>query len=308
MTIAMAITIGALLLLLFGVIVLRAPLDISMVSILALLMLAGVIDPIDAFAGFSNPAVLMIAALYVVATGMRETGAINRMVSVFMGRPRSTRSALFSITAPVAGLSGFMNNTPLVAMFMPAVVDMARRIRASPSKLLMPLSFASILGGQLTIVGTASNLVVNGMYGDWLQLQAESHALTGEILPRSVGPHWRESILCPWKLRLVAAILGVAFLIIASPCCFQTESRNKLLPPNTPDTKATCSWKQAGQSPARPSKPLGYGIFPVSFLHRSNVMATSLQPLVLMRSCRLGTCLVSLVTLKASGTCTKCPV
>ena len=124
MTTDMLITLGALLTLLVGVTCTRAPLDIAMVTILAILMTAGVVEPAAAFAGFSNPAILMIGALYVVATGMRETGAINRWAPMLIGRPTTLRSSIFRLTTPVAILSGFMNNTPLVAMFMPVVVDL----------------------------------------------------------------------------------------------------------------------------------------------------------------------------------------
>lgn len=217
MTIDMLVTIGALLLLLFGVVALRAPIDITMVSILALLMLAGVVEPAQAFAGFSNPAVLMIAALYVVAQGMRETGAIDRLASIVLGRPKSTRAAIFRITTPVAGLSGFMNNTPLVAMFMPVVVDLGRRIQTSPSKLLMPLSFASILGGQLTLVGTASNLVVNGLYEDWLQMEAATLAITNATLPSAWILNGATSFFAPSSYGILAIILGIGFMILAAP-------------------------------------------------------------------------------------------
>ena len=217
MTTDMLITLGALLTLLVGVTCTRAPLDIAMVTILAILMTAGVVEPAAAFAGFSNPAILMIGALYVVATGMRETGAINRWAPVIMGRPKTLRSSLFRLTTPVAVLSGFMNNTPLVAMFMPVVVDLGRRLKISASKLLMPLSFASILGGQLTVVGTASNLVVEGLYGDWLEATPGSDsawALDGPI-----------AFFAPASYGLIAMVLGIIFMVLFTPA---------LLPSRTP--------------------------------------------------------------------------
>ncbi len=217
MTTDMLITLGALLTLLVGVTCTRAPLDIAMVTILAILMTAGVVEPEAAFSGFSNPAILMIGALYVVATGMRETGAINRWTPLIMGRPKTLRSSLFRLTMPVAILSGFMNNTPLVAMFMPVVIDLGRRLKISASKLLMPLSFASILGGQLTIVGTASNLVVEGLYSDWLDTNSTSDSswvIDGPV-----------AFFAPASYGVVAMLLGIVFMVLFAP---------KLLPARTP--------------------------------------------------------------------------
>jgi di/tricarboxylate transporter len=80
-----------------------------------------------------------------------------------LGRPTSERRALARLVVPVAALSGFMNNTPLVATFLPAVLTWAKRIQVSPSKLLIPLSYAAVVGGTLTLIGTSTNLVVDGL-------------------------------------------------------------------------------------------------------------------------------------------------
>jgi di/tricarboxylate transporter len=213
MTFDMLLTLGALLLLLTGVIAFRAPLDIAMVGTLTLLMLAGVVTPADAFEGFGNPAVVMIAALYVIARGMRDTGVIDRWAPKLLGRPTSTRQAIASLSAPVAGLSAIMNNTPLVAMFMPATIDLSRKMKISPSKLLMPLSFACILGGQLTLVGTASNLIVDGMYSDWL---AAEHA-SGVLIPATWVLEGSTRFFAPAAAGLAAVVLGLLYMIVMGP-------------------------------------------------------------------------------------------
>lgn len=130
---------------------------------LVVLLLTGVLDTATAVAGFANPGLLTIAALYVVAAGLRQTGAINVLSHVLFGRPRSVRQAQLRIMAPVTVLSAFMNNTPLVATFVPAILDWARKQGFSASKLLIPLSYAAIFGGTCTLIGTSTNLVVNGM-------------------------------------------------------------------------------------------------------------------------------------------------
>ena len=99
-----------------------------------------------------------------VAAGLTETGATQRVAQRLLGRPKSVTAAQFRLMGPVALLSAFLNNTPIVVMYLPIVNEWARKIRVSPSKLYMPLSFAAILGGKLTLIGSASNLVVMGLY------------------------------------------------------------------------------------------------------------------------------------------------
>ena len=124
--------------------------------------LFGVLAPTDALAGLANEGVVTIAAMFIVAAGLKETGALNWISQILMGTPRSLFSAQNRIVWPTACMSAFMNNTPLVAMLMPVVNDWSNRYQLPISKLLMPLSFASILGGACTLIGTSTNLIVNG--------------------------------------------------------------------------------------------------------------------------------------------------
>ena len=137
--------------------------DIVMVGGLTLLLLAGVLSPEQALAGLANEGMVTVGVLYVVVAGMRETGGISWIVHSVLGRPRSLQHAQLRLMAPVAVMSAFLNNTPVVAMFIPAVKDWARRNRLSVSKLMIPLSYASIAGGTCTLIGTSTNLVVNGL-------------------------------------------------------------------------------------------------------------------------------------------------
>ena len=209
----MLIVVAILLLLVTAVIFTRAPLDVAMVGCLLLLVLTGQVAPESAFLGFSNTAVLMIGALFVVASGLRQTGAIDRIAPMLIGRPMSIRAVIGRLGTPVTVLSGFMNTTPLVAMFLPVTLDLSRRLKVSPSRVLMPLSFAGILGGQLTLVGTASNIVIDGLYDE----QISAWAAAGiEIDPAWVleGP---ARFLAVGVSGIVAAILGLLFLVIAGP-------------------------------------------------------------------------------------------
>jgi di/tricarboxylate transporter len=137
--------------------------DLVLTAGVALLLVLGVLSPTEALAGLSNEGMVTVAVLYVVAAGLRETGGIAWIVDGVLGRPRSLPHALLRLMVPVAAVSAFLNNTPVVAMFLPAVTDWARHNRLPLSKLLIPLSYAAILGGTCTLIGTSTNLVVNGL-------------------------------------------------------------------------------------------------------------------------------------------------
>ncbi|HBG94596.1 MAG TPA: SLC13 family permease [Chromatiaceae bacterium] len=138
--------------------------DIITSGALTLLLVTGVLTPQEALAGFSNPGMLTVAVLYVVVTGLTETGAVGWIGSSLLGRPRGEQHARLRLMLPAAALSAFLNNTPVVAIFLPAVQDWAKRHRLSLSRLLIPLSFASIAGGTCTLIGSSTNLVVDGLY------------------------------------------------------------------------------------------------------------------------------------------------
>ncbi|MCB0973096.1 MAG: SLC13 family permease [Actinobacteria bacterium] len=129
---------------------------------LVALIVTDVIDPQTGVSGFSNPAPLTVAALYVVAAGARRTGLLAGLTGRVLGGDGG-RASLIRLCSPVAGLSAVFNNTPLVAMLLPEVSSWARAKRLPVSRFLMPLSFAAILGGVITLIGTSTNLVVSGV-------------------------------------------------------------------------------------------------------------------------------------------------
>ncbi len=137
--------------------------DIIMSAGLTLLLVFGILTPQEALAGFANEGMLTVAVLYIVVTGLTETGAVGWIVQSLLGCPRSMSQAQFRLMLPVTALSAFLNNTPVVAVFIPAVKDWAKSHRLALSKLMIPLSYASIAGGTCTLIGTSTNLVVNGM-------------------------------------------------------------------------------------------------------------------------------------------------
>lgn len=137
--------------------------DLVLLGALTLLLTCGVIGPTDALAGFANEGMATVAVLFVVAAGLRDTGAMALVVQQTLGRPKTIVGAQARMMLPVAAMSAFLNNTPIVAMMLPVIDDWSRRTRISPSKLMIPLSYATILGGLCTLIGTSTNLVVNGL-------------------------------------------------------------------------------------------------------------------------------------------------
>lgn len=170
---------------------------VAFTAAVVLLLVAGVVTPAEAFQGFSNPAPITVAALYVLARAVERSGALQTIVRATLGAGRSVRTALARLTVPVAAASAFLNNTPIIAMLAPQVENWADERGESASRYLMPLSFAAILGGMTTLIGTSTNLVVSGL------LQAEGHEpftmfeLTGVALPIAVAGLALNILLAP---------------------------------------------------------------------------------------------------------------
>ena len=141
----------------------RAPEDFTFLGGLTLLLLTGVLDAKDTLNGFSSSGMVTVGVLYIIVCGLKETGALSWISQYLLGYPKSYKKALLKIFFPVTGLSAFLNNTPVVAMFIPIITEWCDQIQQKPSKLLIPLSYASIFGGVCTLIGTSTNLVVNGL-------------------------------------------------------------------------------------------------------------------------------------------------
>ena len=137
--------------------------DIILSAGLTLLLVFGILTPEQAFSGFANPGVITVGVLYIVVAGLQETGGVHWLSRRLLGKPKSLADAQLRLMTPVTFISAFLNNTPVVAMLIPAVNDWAQRHRLAASKLMIPLSYAAILGGTCTLIGTSTNLVVNGL-------------------------------------------------------------------------------------------------------------------------------------------------
>lgn len=187
---AVALTLATLVTLIFS----RISPHLVMMGALALFSVSGVLTATEALAGFSNPGLITVAAMFIVATGIHASGGIDLLVNHCLGLPKTTRGAQLRLCLPVILLSGFLNNTPVVATLIPAVSAWARKIGVSSSKLMIPLSYAAIMGGTLTLIGTSTNLIVNSQY----------QALTGQ-------PGF--SLFAIGMIGLPVAVVGLAFIL-----------------------------------------------------------------------------------------------
>lgn len=153
------LAIGAIVLLVLE----KAPLSVVGVGLVILTAASGIIDAKDAIAGFANQAVVTIAALYIVGEGVLRTGAASILADKILHRTGGTElTVLLLITVMSAAMSAFVNNTLVVVTFLPVITTICRDTGIAPSRLLLPMSYASILGGMCTLVGTSTNILVHG--------------------------------------------------------------------------------------------------------------------------------------------------
>jgi di/tricarboxylate transporter len=181
--------------------------DVILVSGALLFATLGLVSPLFPpprllAAQFGNEGVLTVAVLFVVAAALNETGGLTVLTERLLGRPRGVRDAQMRLLLPVTGISAFLNNTPLVAMLIPVVNEWSKKAGISPSKLLLPLSYAAVLGGVCTLIGTSTNLVVQA-------LLVEAGRTDASIAPLGMFT------LTP--VGVPVALAGLCYLLIASP-------------------------------------------------------------------------------------------
>src|SRR3990170_1014579 len=179
------------------------PPSAAMTGAMVATLTAGIIPPIEALAGFSNPAPVTIAALYVLAKAADKTGALTPAVGSLLGNNHSQRMTTARLTVPATFTSAFLNNTPIVAMLIPQVEIWAEARNRSPSHYLLPLSYAAVLGGVVTLMGTATNIVVSGL------LEAAGQPPLGFFEITKIG--------------LPVAVVGVSMIIALAPVLMPTR-------------------------------------------------------------------------------------
>lgn len=138
--------------------------DLVFLGAIAILFVTGVLDAKEAFSGFSSTSVVVIGVLFVVVAGLTHTGVLQWIVKHLLGQPTSYSGSVVRLMLPVAALSSFLSNTTVVALFVNIVKMWSKKLGIAPSKLLIPLSYASGMGGVCTLIGTPPNLIISGLY------------------------------------------------------------------------------------------------------------------------------------------------
>lgn len=140
--------------------------DLVFLGAISVLYVTGVLNAKEAFSGFSSTSVVIIGVLFVVVAGLTHTGVLQWIVRNLLGQPNSYSKAVVRLMLPVAVLSSFLSNTTVVALFVSIVKMWSKKLNISPSKLLIPLSYASGMGGVCTLIGTPPNLIISGLYAE----------------------------------------------------------------------------------------------------------------------------------------------
>jgi len=192
------LTIFVIVIVLLMLIFSRYTSDMILMLALTVLSATGVLDAKQALAGFSNEGLVTVAAMFIMAAGISSTGGVEFVINVLLGNPKTVRGALIRLILPLIPLSAFLNNTPVVATMIPAVTRWSKRIGVAPSKLMIPLSYTAILGGTLTLIGTSTNLVINGQY------QAMTNNKGFELFDIT------------W-ISLPVVVIGITFIVVFMP-------------------------------------------------------------------------------------------
>ncbi|MGD1905443.1 MAG: SLC13 family permease [Leptolyngbyaceae cyanobacterium] len=174
------------------------PADITALIVMVLLMLFRQVEPADGIAGFSNSATLTVMAMFILSAGISRTGAMQRASELlFQSAGKGVRQQVFALGMITGPMSGIVNNTAIVSVFLPLVEDLCRKRQISAAKLLMPLSFATILGGMLTMVGTSTNVLASGLSAKMGYGEFDLFQLTG--------------------LGLIVFVIGLLYLAFVAP-------------------------------------------------------------------------------------------
>ncbi len=138
--------------------------EVAFLAVMVALLCGGVLDAKTTFSGFSSESVIVVAVLFVVISGLTYTGVLNWIVKNLMGTPKTHTGAIIRLMLPVATLSSLLSNTTVVALFINVVKIWSQKLKIAPSRLLIPLSYASGMGGICTLIGTPPNLIISGLY------------------------------------------------------------------------------------------------------------------------------------------------
>jgi di/tricarboxylate transporter len=164
MTFEILFVFAVLLLAVFLFVTEKLSVDLVALLVMAILLVSGIITPGEGLSGFSNTATITVGAMFILSAGLFKTGAVN-FLGAFVNQifRKSFWLAMLTVMVLVGALSAFINNTPVIAIFLPILLGVAKEMRISASKILMPVSFASMFGGVCTLIGTSTNILVSSI-------------------------------------------------------------------------------------------------------------------------------------------------
>jgi di/tricarboxylate transporter len=176
----------------------KLPVDLTAIGIVVVLILTGILTPLEAVSGFASPAVITVAAMFMVSQGLIRSGAVGFIGQKVIALSRgNSKLAMLVIMLIVGASSAFINNTPVVVLFIPIVLSLSCELSFSPSKFLIPVSYASILAGTSTLIGTSTNIIVSDYSA------SRGYGALGMFELTALG--------------VPIALLGIVFLLFAAP-------------------------------------------------------------------------------------------
>ena len=195
--------------------------EVTSLAIIATLAFTGILDPVEALSGFSSTATLTVGAMLVLSAGLQKAGVVDLLVARLarMGSGGELRM-LIALCGPTMLLSAFMNNTPIVALMIPVTITLSQRFGGAPSRLLLPVSIASMLGGTCTLIGTSTNILIDSLYRE------------------SGGPGLRMFEFT--AMGIIYVVVGGAYIVLMAPRLLPTRtSLTELLAASGPDSFLT---------------------------------------------------------------------
>jgi len=244
------------------------PIEVTALGLLGILMLVGYVDVTQAVQGLSNKAVVTVGCMFVLSHALVKTGLLEAAADGLSKRMGSRRWLTVSILLSVVSLlSGFLNNTAVVAIFIPLVMTLSRRLHLSPSKVLIPLSYASIIGGTITLIGTSTNLLVSSM--------AES---AGE---KAIGMFEFS------RLGIIFMVLGLAYVLtfaqrlLPSRSVISSLTRKYHMSPYLTELKIPEDSKLAGQTCMKVGMSRIYDVTVLAILRGGNRITENIRSLPL---------------------------
>jgi len=142
----------------------KLPIDLTGIGIMVTLMVTGILSPLEAVAGFANPAVITVGAMFLISRAMVRSGVVDSIAQKVISSSRGNAKIAIAVTMLIVAIvSAFINNTPVVVLFIPVVLSMSCEFGFSPSKVLIPISYASILAGTCTLIGTSTNIIISDL-------------------------------------------------------------------------------------------------------------------------------------------------